>query len=136
MTELFSVELEASRPEIVDVAIVEVDMEFRPVKVVLPPCKARVLLFKFKVPLPAEIVLPLKVLAVKVPSEAEVATKAPFKVKAVPEAVVKVVCPVTLSVDCKVAALTRTVAPFTVRAEVEALPKAVWPVTFKVPLTS
>lgn len=37
MTELFSVELEASKPEIVDVAIVEVDMEFGPVKVVLPP---------------------------------------------------------------------------------------------------
>ena len=141
MTELFSVELEANKPEIVDVAIVEVAMVddvimLPPTNVVLPPCKARMLLFKFKVPLPAEIVLPLKVLAVNVPSEAEVATKAPFKVKAVPEAVVKVVCPVTLSVDCKVAALTKTVAPFTVRAEVEALPKVVWSVTFKVPLTS
>ena len=96
MTELFSVELEANKPEIVDVAIVEVAMVddvimLPPTNVVLPPCKARMLLFKFKVPLPAEIVLPLKVLA----------TNAPFKVKAVPEAVVKVVCPVTFKLPVR-----------------------------------
>ena len=121
-------ELEANKPEIVDVAIVEVAMVdevmmLPPTKVVLRPARPGCCYLILRLPLPAEIVLPLKVLAVKVPSEAEVATNAPFKVKAVPEAVVKVVCPVTLSVDCKVAALTKTVAPFTVRAEVEALPE-------------
>ena len=151
MTELFSVELEASRPEIVEVAIVEVAMVdevmlFVPVRVVLPPWRVKILPLRFSVPLPSEIVLPLKVLAVKVPSEAEVATKAPLKVNAVPEAVVKVVWPVTFRVDCKTAAPTKTAWPFTVRAEVEALPKEVCPavkaasvvepVTFKVPLTS
>ena len=128
MTELFSVELEARSPEMVEVAIVEVAMVdavimLLPIKVVFPPCKASVLLFRFSVPLPLEIVLLLKVLALSVP----------LKVKAVPEAVVKVVWPVTLSVDCKVAPPSKTVALFTVRAEVEALPKAVWPDTPKVP---
>ena len=73
------------------------------------------LLFKFKLPALLEIVLPLNVLA----------ASAPVKVKAVPEAVVKVVWPVTLSVDCKEAVPTKTVWPFTVRAEVDALPKVV-----------
>ena len=44
MTELFSVELEASKPEIVEVPIVDVTivddvMILVPVKVVSPPCK-------------------------------------------------------------------------------------------------
>ena len=48
MTELFSVELEANKPEIVDVAIVEVAtvdevMVFIPAKMVLPPWMERVL---------------------------------------------------------------------------------------------
>lgn len=131
MTELFSVELEARSPEMVEVAIVEVAMVdavivLLPIKVVFPPCKASMLLFRVNVPVPAEIILPLNVLA----------ASAPPKVRAVPEAVVKVVWPITLSVDCKVAAPTKTVAPFTVRAEVEELPKVVCPVTFKLPLTS
>ena len=127
MTELFSVELEANNPEMVEVAIVEVAMvdevmTLAPVKVVLPPwrvkilplpfkviceiveveivddvmllvpikavlplCKVKMLLFKFSAPVPLEIVLPLNVLAIS----------APDKVKDVPEAVVKVVWPLT-----------------------------------------
>lgn len=106
---------------IVDVEIVDEVMVLLPIKVVLPPCKAKVLLFKFKVPLPAEMVLPLKVFA----------TKAPDKVSAVPEAVVKIVCPVTLRVDCNIAAPTKKVPLLTVRDEEEAFPKVVWPITLK-----
>ena len=61
---------------IVEVEIVDDVMLLVPVRVVLPPCRAKVLLFKFSVPLPAVMVLPLMVSAVKVPSEAEVAEKA------------------------------------------------------------
>ena len=89
-----------------EVATVEVEMfdeviVLLPFKIVLPPCKAKVFPFKFSVPLPLEMVLPLKVLAVNVPSEAERATKPPDKVKAVPEAVVKVVWPVTFKLPVR-----------------------------------
>ena len=60
MVELFKVELEAIRPEIVEVPTVEVEMveeimELVPVREVLPPCKERVL------PLPFKVVLELTV---------------------------------------------------------------------------
>ena len=74
--------LEAINPEIVEVAIVEVETEFAPVSVVLPPWTVKVLLFSVSVPLPAVIICPLKVLAVKAVIEvvAKVAIPTTFKV--------------------------------------------------------
>ena len=55
MVELFKVAPEDKRPEIVEVATVEVEMaeeirELVPVRVVLPPCRVKVLLFRLRVP--------------------------------------------------------------------------------------
>ena len=50
----------------VEVEMVEVVMELMPVRVVLPPWRARVLLFRFKVPVPVLKVLPLTVVKVGV----------------------------------------------------------------------
>jgi hypothetical protein len=49
---------------IVDVEIVDDVIVLPPIKVVLPPCKAKILLLRFRVPMPWEIVLPLMVVAV------------------------------------------------------------------------
>ena len=53
----------------VEVEIVDDAIAFVPVRVVLPPWRDKVLLFKVKVPVPAVMVLPFKLVAVAVPKE-------------------------------------------------------------------
>ena len=53
----------------VEVEIVDDAIAFVPVRVVLPPWRDKVLLFKVRVPVPAVMVLPFKLVAVAVPKE-------------------------------------------------------------------
>ena len=53
----------------VEVEIVDDAIAFVPVRVVLPPWRDKVLLFKVRVPVPAVMVLPFRVVAVAVPKD-------------------------------------------------------------------